>query len=146
MEKVASEMKDIIGMFNDGYKLIDNEISKYINAVKALKTNEVPAKMMKGLGRVLEVTRIPIANPLIAYGAKGIGAVLDFGGDYLEKMEKTKKKAKKQDIIEGLESITNPYSDLEPLNFQIEAVNTLNSIYNKKVEVVVTKDSAFIKY
>lgn len=144
--KIASEMKDIIGMFNDGYNLIDNEIAKYINEVKALKANEVPAKMMKALGRVLEVTRIPIANPLIAYGAKGIGAVLDFGGDYLEKMEKSKKKAKKQDVIEGLEAVIKPYSDLEPLNFQIEAVNTMNSIYNKKLEVVVTEDNAYIKY
>ena len=146
LEKVASEMKDIIGMFNDGYNLIDNEITKYINEVKALKANEVPAKMMKGLGRVLEVTRIPIANPWIAFGAKGIGAVLDFGGDHLEKMEKSKKKAKKQDVIEGLEAVIKPYSDLEPLNFQIEAVNTMNSIYNKRLEVVVTEDNAYIKY
>lgn len=102
--------------------------------------------MMKELGRVLEVTHIPTINPLIAYGAKVIGAVLDFGGDYLEKMEKSKKKAKKQDVIESLESVIKPYSDLEPLNFQIEAVNTMNSIYNKKVEVIVVDNEAYIKY
>lgn len=61
-------------------------------------------------------------------------------------MEKSKKKAKKQDVIEGLEAVIKPYSDLEPLNFQIEAVNTMNSIYNKRLEVVVTEDNAYIKY
>lgn len=145
LEKIILEMKNIIGMFSEGYNLIDKEINKYIDEVKALKANEVPAKMMKGLGRVLEITRIPTVNPLIAYGAKGIGAVLDFGGDYLEKMEKTKKKAKKQDVINGLEEVIKPYSDLEPLNFQVEAVNTMNSIYNKRLEVIVAEDEAYIK-
>lgn len=145
LDGIANEMSNIIRMFNEGYDLIDGEITKYIDEVKALKANEVPAKMMKGLGRVLEVTHIPTFNPLIAYGAKGIGAVLDFGGDYLEKIEKSKKKAKKQDVIESLELVIKPYSDLEPLNFQIEAVNTMNSIYNKKVEVIVADNEAYIK-
>lgn len=145
LDGIANEMSNIIRMFNEGYDLIDGEITKYIDEVKALKANEVPAKMMKGLGRVLEVTYIPTFNPLIAYGAKGIGAVLDFGGDYLEKIEKSKKKAKKQDVIESLELVIKPYSDLEPLNFQIEAVNTMNSIYNKKVEVIVADNEAYIK-
>lgn len=145
-KQIVNEMKKIVGMFNEGYDVISNEIEQYINAVKGLKANEVPAKMMKSVGKVLEITRIPTINPLLSYGAKGLGAVLDLGGDYLEKYEKTKKKAKKQDVVEGLESVIKPYSDLKPLNFQIDAVENMNSIYNRKLEVIVTEETAYIKY
>ncbi|MCR0176100.1 hypothetical protein [[Clostridium] innocuum] len=145
-ENIICEMNSIIGMFEEGYSLIDGEISKYIDEVKALKANEVPAKMMKSIGRILEVTRIPAFNPFIAYGAKGVGVVLDFGADYLDKMEKTSKKAKKQDLIEGLEAVIKPYSDLEPLSFHVEAVNTMKSIYNNRVEIIMTENNAYINY
>lgn len=144
LQQVIIEMEKIISMFDECYEVISNEINQYIDAVKALKANEVPAKMMKGVGRVLEIARIPAFNPFIVYGAKGLGAVLDFGGDYLEKYEKSRKKAKKQEVVEGLEMIIKPYSDLEPLNFQVEAVQNMNNIYNKKLEVIITEDSAYL--
>lgn len=146
LEGIANEMRSIVSMFSEGYSSIDSEINKYIEEVKALKANEVPAKMMKEIGRFLEVAQIPAFNPLLACGAKGIGVVLDAGGDRLEKLEKTKKKTKKEDVINSLKSVIAPYSDIEPLNFQIEAVKTMNSIYNKKVEVIVADNEAYIKY
>lgn len=146
LKQIVIEMKKIVGLFNEGYHVINQEIEKYINAVKALKANEVPAKMMKGVGKVLEITRIPMVNPLLSYGAKGIGAVLDLGGDCLEKYENSKKKAKKQDVVKGLETVIKPYSDLEPLNFQIDAVENMNIVYNRKLEVVLTEETAYIKY
>lgn len=144
LQQVIVEMEKIVSMFSEGYDVISNEVNRYIDAVKALKANEVPAKMMKGVGRVLEIARIPVFNPIIVYGAKGLGAVLDFGGDYLEKYEKSKKKAKKQEVVEGLEMIIKPYSDLEPFNFQIESVQNLNNIYNKKLEVIITGEAAYL--
>lgn len=68
------------------------------------------------------------------------------GGDYLIKNEKSKKKAKKQEVIEGLEAVIKPYSDLEPLNFQIDAVENMNFIYNNKLEIIMTEQTAYIKY
>lgn len=146
LNQIVNEMEKIVEMFSEGYNVISNEIEQYINAVKGLKANEVPSKMMKSVGRVLEITRVPTINPLLSYGAKGLGVVLDLGGDYLEKYEKSKKKAKKQDVVEGLESVIKSYSDLKPLNFQIDAVKNMNSIYNRKLEVIVTAEAAYIKY
>lgn len=142
--QVVIEMKKIISMFCEGYEIINNEINQYIDAVKALKANEVPAKLMKSVGKILEISHISAFNPFIFYGAKGLGAFLDFGGDQLEKYEKSKKKAKKEEVVKGLETIIKPYSDIEPLNFQIDSVQNINNIYNKKMEIIVTEDAIYL--
>ena len=144
LQQVIVEMKKIINMFSKGYEVISNEISQYIDAVKALKANEVPAKMMKEVGKILEITSIPVFNPLAFWGAKSLGVVLDTGGDYLEKIEKSKKETKKQEVIKELERIIKPYSDLEPLNFQMESVQNISNIYNKKLEVIITEDAVYL--
>lgn len=74
--------------------VISDEIGQYINTVKSLKANEVPANIMKSVGKVLELTRIPVVNPLFSYGAKGLGGAFDLGGDYFIKNEKSKKSKK----------------------------------------------------
>ena len=137
-------MKKIINMFSKGYEVISNEISQYIDAVKALKANEVPAKMMKEVGKILEITSIPVFNPLAFFFFLSLGVVLDTGGDYLEKIEKSKKETKKQEVIKELERIIKPYSDLEPLNFQMESVQNISNIYNKKLEVIITEDAVYL--
>lgn len=144
LQQVIIEMEKIINMFNEGYRVISNEINQYINAVKALKANEVPAKMMKGVAKALEISPIFPVGLLTIVGVRGLGVALEHGGDYLEKYEKSKKKVKKQEVVEGLEMIIKPYSDLEPLNFQVEAVQNMNNIYNKKLEVIITEDSAYL--
>lgn len=146
LKQITNEMEKIVGMFNEAYDVISDEIGQYINTVKSLKANEVPANIMKSVGKVLELTRIPVVNPLFSYGAKGLGVAFDLGGDYLIKNEKSKKKAKKQEVIEGLEAVIKPYSDLEPLNFQIDAVENMNFIYNNKLEIIMTEQTAYIKY
>ncbi|MEK3980627.1 hypothetical protein MKY37_16495 [Psychrobacillus sp. FSL K6-2836] len=138
LHKVISEMKKNVNMYQEAYDVIKGLINKYINEVKALKANDVPAKVMKNVG---EIVNSPVSSPLF----KGVGFLLDIGADGLEKHEKTKKKAKKQEIIDELELVIKPYSDLEPLKFQIELINNIDTAYNKRLELIVTSNEAYIK-
>jgi hypothetical protein len=136
--KVISEMKKIITMYQEGYNVISGLVNKYIAEVKALKVNDLPAKVIKDIG---EIANSPM-NSLIS---KGVVFLLDKGADGLENHEKTKKSAMKQKINDELESVNKPYSDLEPFKFQIEAINNINSTYNKRLEIIVTSNEAYIK-
>lgn len=137
LKKVISEMEKIINMYQEGYDVIKGLINKYIDEVKALKANDA-AKVMKNLG---EIVNSPVSSPFL----KSFGILLNINADGLEKHEKTKKSAKKQEIIDKLELVIKPYSDLEPLKFQIEAINNIDTAYNKRLELIVTSNEAYIK-
>ncbi|PUB10587.1 hypothetical protein [Paenisporosarcina sp. OV554] len=138
LQKVILEMEKIVNMYQEGYDVIKGLINKYIDEVKALKTNDIPAKVMKNVG---EIVNSPGSSPFF----KGVGIFLDMSADGLDKHEKTKKNAKKTDIIDELELVIKPYSDLEPLKFQIEAINKIDTAYNKRLELIVTSNEAYIK-
>lgn len=138
LQKAILEMGNVVNMYKEGYDVIKGFIDKYIDEVKALKPNDVPAKVMKNFG---EFVNSPLSSPIV----KGVGIALNKGGNRLEKYEKTKKNAKKQEIIDELELEIKPYSDLEPLKFHIEAINNIDTAYNKRLELIVTSNEAFIK-
>ncbi|WP_121614390.1 hypothetical protein [Mesobacillus foraminis] len=139
LQKAILEMEKIVKMYREGYGVIRGIISQYIDGVKALKANERPAKFMKNVGG--EIVNNPVSNPI----GKFVGTLLNISGDGLEKYEKTKKNAKKQEIIDDLEKAIKPYSDLEPLRFHIEAINNIDTAYNKRLELIVTSNEAYIK-
>jgi len=143
LNRVIEEMDYIINMFQDGYQVINDEINKYIDEVKALKANTVPAVAMKNIGRFLEVANVPV--PVVGiWGMKGIGILLDKGGEMLEKHEKSSKQIKKQEVIDGLEQITKPYADLQPLKLHVAEVEYLNGIYNERLEIIMDEKGAYI--
>ena len=63
LQKVILEMEKIINMYREGYDVIRGEFNKYIDEVKALKANDVPAKVMKNVGKALKIVNTP-KNPL----------------------------------------------------------------------------------
>lgn len=144
LQNVIFEMKNIIDMFEESYKIISAEISKYIDKVKALNENIVPALLMKSIGKVLQIAASP-STPLLNVGAKGAGMLLDIGGDALEKHEKSLKDAKKQMVLAELEALITPYSDLEPLKFQVSAVANINTVYNHRIELIISEKEAYIR-
>lgn len=138
LQKVISEMKKNVNMYQEAYDFISGLINKYINEVKSLKPNDLPAKVLKNIAEFLNS---PLSSPI----SKGVGFAVDIGADELEKHEKTKKNAKKQEIINELELVIKPFSDLDPLKFQIEAINNIDTAYNKRLELIVTSNEAYLK-
>jgi hypothetical protein len=139
LQKVISEMEKIVNMYQEGYDVIKGAIHKYIDEVKALKANDGPTKLIKSVGE--EFVNSPASNTPL----KVAGIILNSSANGLEKLEKTIKNAKKKEIIDELESAIKPYSDLKPLKFQIEAINNIDIAYNKRLELIVTSNQAYIK-
>lgn len=52
----------------------------------------------------------------------------------------------KQNIYDKFESVNKTYSDLEPFNFQIEAINNMNSAYKQRFEIIATSNEVYIKF
>lgn len=136
LKKVISEMEKIITMYQEGYDVIRDLINQYIEEGKPFKANGKSGKVTKNIGEFFTGS---ISNPLLR-------ETTDSLLDVLNEREKNKKDAKKQVIIDELESEIKPFSDLEPLKLQIEAVNTIDAVYNKRLELIVTSTEAYIKY
>lgn len=139
LQKAVWEMKKIVNMYQEGYDVIRGLIYKYIDEAKEFKANDVPTKAMKNVG--CEIVNSPESSLIF----KVVGILIDTGADGIEKREKTQKNAKKQEKIDELELAIKPYSDLEPLKFQIEAINNIDTAYNKRLELIVTSNEAYIK-
>ena len=139
LQNVVWEMKKIVNMYQEGYEVIRGLIYKYIDEAKEFKANDLPTKAMKNVGS--EIVNSPESNLIF----KVVGILIGKGADGIEKREKTRKNAKKQEKIDDLELAIKPYADLEPLKFQIEAINNINTAYNKRLELIVTSNEAYIK-
>jgi len=140
----AEDMYQKIQMFSEGYDIISSEINRYINEVKALSPNTLPAKFIKATGKFFEHAALP-ANPALFFGTLGLGYALEKGGEALESKEIANKATRKQDVIAALEASIQPFSDLEPLKVQLDAVKSINNVYNNRLEVIVDENEAFIK-
>ena len=145
-DKVIHSQRKVMSMYEDIYNILDHEVEMYIDNVKALKANEVPAKILKSAGKFLETFYIPM-NPLFLFGAKGLGVIFDKGADHIDAEEKQKKQIKKQEFIDMLQSAIQPYSDTEPFELQIQSVKQFDALYNKKIELIVDNKmgAAYIK-
>jgi hypothetical protein len=139
LQKVILEMEKIVSMYQEGYDVIRVLFNKYIDEVKALKANDGPTKFVKNAAG--EIVNSPESSLIF----KGVGILIGMSAHGLEKLEKTKKNAKKQEIIDELELEIKPFSDLEPLKFQIEAINNIDTAYNKRLELIVTSNEAYIR-
>lgn len=139
LNKVILEIEKMITMYKEGYDVISALINQYIDEVETLKANGRPAKYTKNIG---EFFTSSINNPLYR---EVKDTLLDVGVKRLEEHEKNKKNAMKQEIIDDLKSVITPFSDLEPLKLQIKAINNIDTIYNNRVELIVTGNEAFIK-
>lgn len=131
-------MENIITIYQEGYEVISNLVNQYTDEVKTLKANGRSAKYTKIVGEFFTST---ISNPL---SREVTDSLLDAGVDRLEKREKNKKNAMKHEIMDDLESVITPFSDLEPLKLQIEAINNIDTIYNNRIELIVTSNEAYI--
>lgn len=139
LKKVILEIEKMITMYKEGYDVISALINQYIDEVETLKANGRPAKYTKNIG---EFFTSSINHPLYR---EVKDTLLDVGVKRLEEHEKNKKNAMKQEIVDDLESIIMPFSDLGPLKLQIEVINNIDTIYNNRVELIVTGNEAFIK-
>jgi hypothetical protein len=139
LQKVISEMEKIVNMYQEEYDIFRGLIYKYIDEANALKVNERTKKYVKNTAGV--IINSPESNLIL----KGIGFVGGMGAAVLINQIKTKKNAMKQEIIDKLESDIKPFSDLEPLKYQIEAINNIDTAYNKRLELIVTSNEAYIK-
>ena len=138
LKKAISKMENIITIYQEGYEVISNLVNQYTDEVKTLKANGRSAKYTKIVGEFFTST---ISNPL---SREVTDSLLDAGVDRLEKREKNKKNAMKHEIMDDLESVITPFSDLEPLKLQIEAINNIDTIYNNRIELIVTSNEAYI--
>lgn len=144
LSKVKEDMSEIRNQFEESYQMYSTEINNYIDTVKSLKANTLPLKIMKQTGKILEVASIT-GGPLIVVGTKVVGVALDSGGDALEKHEIAEKEIKKQTVIDDLENVLKPYKDIKPLEMPIKAIGFLDDISNKPVELLISKDEAYVK-
>ncbi|PWJ12840.1 hypothetical protein [[Clostridium] innocuum] len=141
LKNIMDDMEKVVDMFEKNFKTINIEVYNYINEVKALKANVVPAKIIKSVGMLLQISNGPI-SPVFA------GYILDKSGDALERHEKISKQTKKEEVIRELESCVKPYSDLHPLKMQMEDIKRIDAIYNHALEIIIDNDKecAYLKY
>ena len=146
LQHIVDKENEVLDMYKEAYIIIRMELDEYIKKLKCLKTNEIPAKLMKSTGKVLEALYLIPCN-LGMLGVKGVGIVMDVGADHVAEHEKNKKELKKQEVIELLTDQIIPCADLKPLKLQVETINKISDIANKRFEVIIDKKmkEAYIK-
>ena len=146
LQHIINKENEVLDMYKEAYIIIRMALDEYINKLKCLKTNEIPAKLMKSTGKVLQALYLIPCN-LGMLGAKSVGIVMDVGADHVAEHEKNKKEMKKQEVIDLLSNQIIPCADLKPLRLQIETINRISDIANKRFEVIIDKKAgeAYIK-
>lgn len=142
LQAKISEMEKVINMYQEGHGLFSGKFNTYFNEVKALKPIDVPLIDLNNVPKAFQNAR----SSSWKYGAF-VGAItLNFGAKNYEKYDKTKKEANAKEIMEQMEVLIKSCSDLEPFKLHTSAINNIDAVYNKRLELIVSNNEAFIKY
>ena len=142
---ISADMERIYSQFDECNNIYSDAIKKYIDDVKALKANTVPANIMDGLGKVLQLGYVPAMNPLVGLGAKGAGFAMEFGAKARKDFQIGQKNNEKQDVLEILNDALEQYKNSDPIEIPIENIKLINNTYNKPFELLVDGDDIYIK-